>query len=234
MQFACLLICSINMANLLEQCPALSEMLKTRMAYTPAGIQVPMISNISQSFAEALYETVLRNQPQVVLEIGMAFGVSSLAILTALREIGQTGKLITIDPNQTTDWKSCGRTAVARAGLSDRHELIEGFDYSVLPRLLDSSLKIDFAYIDGWHTFDYTLLDWWYADKMLRSGGIIAFNDCGFPAVEKVTRFVLSHRSYVEIDVGLPPVLKNGIRTEDRYFRKTGNDEPAWNFFAPF
>jgi predicted O-methyltransferase YrrM len=193
-----------------------------------------MISNISQTFADALYETVLKNRPAVSLEVGMAFGVSSLAILAALRDIGQAGKLITIDPHQSTDWKSCGPTAISRAGLSDRHELIEAFDYIVLPRLLDSSLKIDFAYIDGWHTFDYALLDWWYVDKMLSVGGIVGFNDCGFPAVEKVIQFVLTHRSYTELDVGLQPILKYGRRAEDRYFRKTGSDEPAWNFFAPF
>jgi predicted O-methyltransferase YrrM len=234
MQFARLLLCSIIMANLLEHCPVLREMLETRTSLNPAGEHVRIISNISQSFAEALYDTVLKNRPAVALEVGMAFGFSSLSILTALRDVGQPGRLITIDPNQSTDWNSCGRTAVSRAGLADRHELIEDFDYAVLPRLLDSAVKIDFAYIDGWHTFDYTLIDWWYIDKMMPTGGIVAFNDCGFPAVEKVIQFVLSHRSYVEFDVGLPRVMKDGRRTEDRYFRKTGTTEPAWNFFAPF
>lgn len=30
----------------------------------------------------------------------------------------------------------------------------------------------------GWHTFDHTLLAWWYVDKMLPAGGIVGFNDC--------------------------------------------------------
>ena len=171
------------MMDLLARCSTLKELFDTRTAHTPSGTPVEMISNISQAFAEALYETVLKTRPAVALEIGMAFGVSSLAILTALRDIGQTGKLITIDPHQSTDWANCGRAAVTRAGLSARHELIEEVDFKVLPRLLESSLKIDFAYIDGWHTFDYTLLDWWYTDKMLSVGGIVGFNDCGFPAV---------------------------------------------------
>jgi predicted O-methyltransferase YrrM len=222
------------MSNLLERCPTLKEMIETRKAYTPSGERIEMISNIPRAFAEALHETVLKHRPKTSLEIGMAFGISSLAILAALQELGTDGRLITIDPNQSCDWSNCGRTAVARAGFAARHELIEGFDFSVLPRLLDRSLKIDFAYIDGWHTFDYTLIDWWYADKMLAVDGIVAFNDCGFPAVEKVIQFVLTHRSYVEMDVRLPKILKDGRRTEDRYFRKTDNKEPAWNFFAPF
>jgi hypothetical protein len=69
---------------------------------------------------------------------------------------------------------------------------------------------------------------------MLRAGGIVGFNDCGFPAVEKVLQFLLSHRKYTEIDAGLAPIPKYGRRGEDRYFRKDATDEPAWNFFAPF
>jgi predicted O-methyltransferase YrrM len=222
------------MSELLTRCPVLDDLLRTGVARTPADEPVKMISNISTAFAEALYETVLSKRPGIAVEIGMAFGVSSLAILTALNQAGGDGRLITIDPNQTTDWASCGRAAVARAGFSARHELIEELDFKALPRLLDRSIKVDFAYIDGWHTFDYTLLDWWYIDKMMPVGAIVGFNDCGFPGVEKVIQFVLSHRSYVEMDVGLPVTVKNGRRTEDRYFRKTGADEPAWNFFAAF
>jgi predicted O-methyltransferase YrrM len=222
------------MSNLLARCPVLKQMLDSRIAFTPDNQPLALISNIPQSFAEALYETVLESRPGTTLEIGMAFGISSLAILTALRDIDQGCKLISIDPHQSTHWSNCGRAAVARAGLSENHEIIEAFDYLALPRLLESSLKIDFAYIDGWHTFDYTLLDWWYIDKMLSVDGIVAFNDCGFPAVEKVIQFVLSHRSYTELDVGLPATLKSGRRTEDRYFKKTAATEPAWNFFAAF
>jgi predicted O-methyltransferase YrrM len=234
MQSAWLVLCSTIMANLLDQCPLVREMLETKLAYTPAGNQIAMISNISQTFVEALYGVVLNNRPAVCLEVGMAFGISSLAILSALRDAGQSGKLITIDPHQTKDWSQCGRTAVSRAGLSEHHELIEEFDYKMLPRLLDSSLQLDFAYIDGWHTFDYAFLDWWYIDKMLKVGGIVGFNDCGFPAVEKVLQFLVSHRKYTEIDAGLAVIPKYGRRGEDRYFRKDATDEPAWNFFAPF
>jgi len=66
----------------------------------------------------------------------------------------------------------------AKASLSDRHELIEEYDYDALPRLRASGLRVDFAYLDGWHTFDHTLLAWWYVDKMLPAGGIVGFNDC--------------------------------------------------------
>lgn len=241
------------MGRLLEQCPSLREMLDSQSAYSKSGEQIPIHSNIPIAYAEALYETVLREDPAVVLEVGMAFGVASLAILSALRDGNRDGRLISIDPHQSSEWKGCGLAAIAHAGFVERHELIEDYDYNVLPRLLAAGLNIDFAYIDGWHTFDYALVDWWYVDKMLTVDGIVGFNDCGWPAVAKVIGFVLSHRKYSEIDVGLSPTFARYNRTrewlrrltfgrkaewyrreEDRYLKKTANWEPQWDFFAQF
>ena len=49
--------------------------------------------------------------------------------------------------------------------------------------------RIDFAFIDGAHTFDHALVDFFYIDRMLNVGGIVAFDDLGFPCIEKVCRF---------------------------------------------
>lgn len=242
------------MTQLLNRCPVLKEMLGSGSSYTLTGDSIPIHSNLPLAYAEALYEAVRRVRPSVVLEVGMAFGVSTLAILSALCDSGPNGRLISIDPHQCSGvWKGVGVAAVARAALNARHEMLEDYDYKELPRLLASGLKIDFAYIDGWHTFDYTLLDWWYVDKMLPVGGVVAFNDCGWPAIDKVIRFVLSHRRYHEMDVGLPvEFVTQGLkrellrrltfgdkrhwygRVEDRYFKKDLDWEPRWDFFAPF
>ena len=242
------------MPRLLSQCPVLKEILDSGLVQTLDGGQVPIDSNISLAYAQALYETVLRKRPRVVLEVGMAFGVASLAILSALRENGENGKLVSIDPNQLSgSWKGGGVTAVARAGFKESHELIADYDFSALPQLLSSGFKPNLAYIDGWHTFDYVLLDWWYLDKMLPVGGVVGFNDCGWPAIDRAIKFVLTHRRYREMDVGLPvEFAKQGRkrellrlmtlgkknrwyrRAEDRYFEKLENWEPNWDFFAPF
>lgn len=240
------------MSVLLERCSTLREMFESRTGKSLSGESVSINSNISIDLAQTLYATVLREKPTRVLEVGMAFGTSSLAILTALRDCGNGGRLVTIDPMQTSIWKGCGKNAVARAGLSGQHEVVEEYDYLALPQLLAKGEKIGFAYIDGWHTFDYTLLDFWYADRMLEVNGIIAFNDCGWRAVDKAIRFVMSHRKYVELDVGLTTKYRGlgriqnavsaltggkhrwGRRAEDRYFRKEASWEPNWDFYAPF
>lgn len=230
--------------------PVLKAMYETGQAVNQEGAAA-LHSNLPKAYAEALFGVVTRERPLVALEVGMAFGTSALAILTAMKESGH-GRLISIDPAQTSGWNNSGVAAVAKAGLSGLHELIEDYDYKALPKLLDAGTAVDFAYIDGWHTFDYTLLDWWYIDRMLPVGGVVAFNDCNWPAVDRAIRFMLSHRRYAEIDVGLPVTLsrKESLtkrigrmltgepdqrrRTEDRYFRKIEDWEPSWDFYAPF
>jgi predicted O-methyltransferase YrrM len=239
--------------SLLEKNPVLREILATRTTRDADGRAVALDSFIDTATAEALYRQIRTQKPRLAVEVGMANAISSLAILTALEENGGEGRLISIDPNQSTQWRGCGRTAVSRAGLAGRHRLLEEPDSLALPRLLAEGLKVDFGYIDGWHTFDYALVDFWYLDKMVPKDGVIAFNDCGWPAVERVIRFVGTHRRYRELDVGLPRTyhrplspglllykLRHGQlgdyfrRHEDRYFRKTEVWEPRWDFYAPF
>jgi predicted O-methyltransferase YrrM len=233
---------------LLDRCEVLRELLTTRTAIDESGEPAKVHSQISAAHAEALYRTVLKLRPTTIVEIGLACGVSALAMLTALDELGGDRRLISIDPNQASQWKGVGRRCIARAGLSNRHSLIEQPDFLALPKLVELQTEIQFAYIDGWHTFDYALLDFFYLDKLLASGGIVAFNDSGWPAVHKVQEFLLSHRKYREIDVGLSrrtPFRRNlraqfrrafsrSLQSQDRYFEKLATWEPGWDFFADF
>jgi len=247
-------------SELFARAPALASILETGETVDQTGATVQLRSNVPAAFAEALYRTMRAENVSRALEVGMACGVSSLAIMAGLADRpGAT--LVSIDPNQSTDWKRAGRGAVERAGFGTRHRLIEQPSYLSLPQLLADVTTLDFVYIDGWHTFDYTLLDFFFADRMLRPGGIVAFNDCSWPAIDKAIRFVKTHRKYEEIDVGLektpvvPPWESRRVKlvrgceaalglpsryrvglgfAQDRYFRKTATWEPTWNFYEDF
>ncbi len=133
-----------------------------------------------------------------------------------------------------------------RCGFSSQHTLVEEPNYLALPKLLQSGVQLDFAYIDGWHTFEYALLDFFYIDKMLAERGVVSFNDAGWPSVHKVIKFVLRHRKYIEIDSGLSPVYQArniatsiarrivNAPTQDRYFEKRESWEPPFNYFSNF
>jgi predicted O-methyltransferase YrrM len=236
--------------SLLSENAVLKELLETGEIPDANGGPLKVHSQICVAFAEGLYQAVLDNQPSVVIEVGMAFGVSTLAILTALRKLGRGGRLISVDPNQSTHWQRGGINNVARAELQSQHQLIEEPDYIALPRLLTINCKPDLAYIDGWHTFDYALLDLWYIDKMLSVKGIIGINDCGWPAIHKAVNWFLTHRHYEEVNVGLKPIYsrkkelsrflrgdfskRSRVLCQDRYFRKLEDWEPNYDFYAEF
>jgi len=236
-----------------EKCPVLREILESRTVTDEAGRRHELLYHINPHFAEALYRTVLARRPSLVVETGMANGISTLAILTALEEIGEQGHLISIDPFEATEYKNCGLVAVRRAGLAARHQLIERPSYLALPQLLASNTRVDLAYIDGDHRVDFVLLDFWYLDRMLPVGGAIAFNDCRMDSVNKVITFLQAYRRYAELEVGLPysytgyTRLRGLIRRlrgisakryfrngSDRYFEKKDDWDPKWDFFAPF
>jgi predicted O-methyltransferase YrrM len=226
--------------------PVLADIFATSSVIDDAGNAVRLHGNISVAHANALYRTVLGLAPHAVIEIGMAFGVASLSIASALAEAANGGQLISIDPQQSRHWRNIGVLNLQRARLDGNHRLIERVDYLALPQLVNEQQTIGFAYVDGWHTFDYTLLDFFYLDKLLDPGGVIAFNDCALSSVRRVTRFVTAHRHYREIDVGLrrryatrdvPTTIQRlaTLRSKsDRYFEKIETWEPPTDFYARF
>lgn len=223
--------------------PVIREIYDTGKVVDQTGAQLDPWGQVTEEHCTALYETVLKHRPSLCVEIGMACGLSTLAMLAAQRDANEGGRVISIDPFQSTDRKGIGVTNVRRAGFEDSHTLIEDFDYAALPRLLAEGTQIDFSYIDGWHTFDYTLLDFFYMDRMTRPGGIIAFNDCGFRAVHRVINFAMTHRRYRELDVGLKRDYHGrnflfsaarrflNFQWNDRYFVKVDDWEPKDTFY---
>ena len=195
-------------------------------------------SGIAVEYAVGLHRAVLTRRPQTMIEIGMANGAASLAILSALAQLGGERRLISIDPYQSTQWDSAGLKNVEANGFAHLHRLIEEPDYLALPELARQRLALDAAYVDGKHSFEYVLLDFFYLDKLLPVGGIIGFNDCGWQTVRKALRFVVTNRKYAEMQVGLTPNYRGrnvaatvgrrvlNVVNNDRWFTKTANWEP--------
>jgi len=183
--------------------PVLEEIVKTqRMRPVNGGDSIPVDSAIDDEEGSFLQNLVRQVDPKVTLEVGLAFGISALYICDAL-QIREGTRHIAIDPYQRDNdsaWGSWGNgigiANLSRAGFADIVKLIEKPSHLALPELEIAGQKVDFAFIDGNHSFDFTLVDFFYIDHMLQVGGIIAFDDAFRPAVKKVLRFVATNRHY--------------------------------------
>jgi predicted O-methyltransferase YrrM len=175
--------------------PVLAEILTTSLVKSADGNVLKLHSNISREQGEFLQKVILESQPKVSLEIGLAYGISALFICEALNQIPGTRHII-IDPYQSTSWREIGLDNLKKAGYEEIIELHQQLSHLALPQMELQGTKIDFAFIDGMHTFDHTLIDFFYIDRMLNVGGIIAIDDANWPSIRKVCRFIVTNRSY--------------------------------------
>jgi len=163
----------------------------------PNGESRAITHNVTLPEALQLAATVQRLGCRSTAETGMAYGISSLAICAALRSLGtDVASHVAIDPNQSSEYGGAALALLRQYGLEKYCRLMEGPAHIEAPKLISEGVSLDFAFIDGWHTFDYTFIDFFLMDKLLRPGGVMAFHDSyGIPK-RRVVSFILSHRKY--------------------------------------
>ena len=180
-------------------------------------------SAINKKEGEFITKLIKKYNLKNCLEVGFANGISALYILSSSKK----NKLVSIDPFQKTQWNNNGIKLLTNSKLISRHKLIEKKSYEAMPELLkDNENKFDFIFIDGWHTFDYTLVDFFYADKLLRKGGIIAVDDAKHQGVAKCLKYIDTNYNnfYKKID------SHNTIGV----YKKIKEDNRDWNFHKFF
>ena len=210
---------------------------------------------ISLEEAEYIRSLIINNQLKTCLETGVAYGASTVAICAALLVLEQGGhgvKHYGIDPCQTSVYRGAAVGALRDCGLEHLFELCEAPGHLVLPRLIEQNVVADFVLIDGMHTFDYTLLDLFFADKLLRPGGILCLHDMHLPSKRKAASYLMKYRKYVRIRSPRKDIraragfaLKEFLRlkfgsgwasltTREPMLavRKLSSEEPAWDFYA--
>ena len=173
--------------------PQMNEYLKrlidSRVVTGGEGEQLPLHSDTSLDQCEFLQRTIDRVAAVHCVEVGLAYGISALAICDAVSQ-RDGASLTTIDPFQREAWKNIGRLNIERAGYADMVTHYEEVSQAVLPRLLGEGAEFDFAYIDTTKVFDAVLIDAYFATRLLRVGGVIVFDDCSWPGIRKVVRYI--------------------------------------------
>jgi len=134
-------------------------------------------SDAEISLAHAVWCTVLHQHPSVVLETGVARGVTSRIVLEALIRNDQ-GHLWSIDLPHPFEKKLHGQTgAVVPASFRVRWSYIEGSSRRRLPSLLRSLDRVDLFIHDSLHTARNTRFEMELALSAMASGGIMIIDD---------------------------------------------------------
>jgi len=175
---------------------------------------------------DVLRDILVAHGAHVVIEVGLAYGSSALAIGEALCVArGTEVAHIVIDPFQRTAYESVGWDALNAAGLAPQTTFIEEASSTVLARLAKDGLTADAAFVDGSHRFHEVFVDLYFLRKLVRPGGMIILDDAASPSVATALR-------YFDLNLGWRPVSIAGRLTA----RRAPDEpfEPSFTDFKPF
>jgi len=220
--------------------PVLARLLERQEVQLADGRTKPLFPTGLRAHRGAyLFDLIRRRRPALTLELGFAYGISTLYICEALRQNG-TGHHIVIDPNERTHFDGVGLRHLEEAGLSSLVTFYEEPAELRLPKLVESGVRLDFAFNDSDHLFDHVITEFLFLALLLRKGALLVFDDVGLPGVARAVDFVAANRpDFAEVGTEprwqtlfshVPPPPK-GLRA----FRKIADDDPrSWDDFTPF
>jgi hypothetical protein len=134
-------------------------------------------SDADISLARAVWCTVLHQQPAVVLETGVARGVTSRIVLEALARNDQ-GHLWSIDlPHPFEKGLRVQTGAAVPVAYRERWSYIEGSSRRRLPSLLRSLGQVDLFIHDSLHTARNTRFEMKSTLRTMKPGGIMIIDD---------------------------------------------------------
>jgi predicted O-methyltransferase YrrM len=174
-----------------ERWPTAESIIATGEVTDASGRPIQLHSHTSLEQCRFLKDLIGRTNASRCLEIGLAYGISSLAICEAISQ-SPGASLISIDPFQDGAWSGIGRLNLQRAGFGDIVEFHQRPSFEVLPALLGDGRAIHFAYVDSVKVFDMLLVDAFYITRLLEVGGTLVFDDCDWPGVRALVRYLAS------------------------------------------
>ena len=149
---------------------------------------------------ELLFRGAIILEAHCIVEIGAAWGTSSMVLGLACKETG--GHLWSVEAKPRREWFD----NIKKMGLDKTVTLIKGCSPAVH---LDLPGPIDFLFIDGDHQTRSVLRDYYYWSHFVRVGGLIGFHDIygpPSPKVNKAIEMILSDGSECLQEQGRCPV----------------------------
>jgi predicted O-methyltransferase YrrM len=183
------------------------------------------VTRISEPQGMWIYETYLKLKPTRSLEIGLAYGFSTVYILAAIDQTGY-GYHTALDPFQQNYWHGVGALQAKLLNMESSFRLLEEFSVPALARFATQKEEFEFIYIDGNHRFDNAFMDFTLAAEVCPMGGKIILDDMWMPSIQAVVSWIRSNRKdFQEISTPIPNIVQ---------FERVGTDSRTWDHFVPF
>ncbi|QYN31963.1 class I SAM-dependent methyltransferase [Pseudonocardia sp. DSM 110487] len=185
-----------------------------------------------------LRDLVVAEGVETIVEIGLAYGSSALAIGEALVSVPRKRPLhVIIDPLQETTWSNVGWELIRSSGLDATSRLVLQPSSQALAGLVEQGFTADAAFVDGSHRFHEVFTDLYFLRKIVRPGGIVVLDDYWWPSVRTAIHYFESNMGWLV----MPDVFDGGttdpatgagrlraLRLPDPSF------EPSFDDFRPF
>jgi predicted O-methyltransferase YrrM len=193
---------------------------------------------------DLLRDLLISEGVQTVVEIGLAYGSSALAIGEALVAVGSPHpRHIVIDPFQRQGFANVGWDLLCSAGMNSIASLIVAPSSIALAQLVTDGVVADAAFVDGSHRFHEVFVDFYFLRKIVRPSGLIIVDDDWTPSVRTAVRYYERNLGWVAIPdafargslwtLGRDPAAEavprcRAVRLPDPSF------EPSFEEFKPF
>jgi predicted O-methyltransferase YrrM len=149
---------------------------------------------------DLLRDLLIAERVRTVVEVGLAYGSSALAVGEALVTVGAPDpRHVVIDPFQAQAFSNVGWDLLCAAGLDSIAELVAAPSSIALPRLLTEGMVADAAFVDGSHRFHEVFVDFYFLRKIVRPGGLIVLDDDWTPSVRAAVRYYERHLGWTPI-----------------------------------
>jgi predicted O-methyltransferase YrrM len=182
-------------------------------------------TKISPGEGLCLFELCVSLKPKCTIEIGMAYGYSTLYILAAMAK-NPGGHHTAVDPFQRASWNGIGLAHARALTTESEFRFIEERSDRAAADLGRENAAFDMIFIDGNHRFDDVLADFYLYAPLCRMGGIMILDDMWMDSVRTVASFVRTNRR----DFAEVPVSESNISV----FRRTTEDARNWDHFQRF
>ena len=160
--------------------------------------QIDHCTRIYQAAGMDIYDICMNAKATQTLEIGLAYGFSTLFFLES--HMHNKGTHTAIDPAQSGYWGGVGVVNADQFKLGpDKFKFHEGMSYDVLPVLKNEHKAYDVIFIDGNHRFDDVLVDFILAVNICKINGYIILDDALMPSISKVISFIKNNRHDFEV-----------------------------------